>query len=276
MNPLLRSRRARALTALAAAVIGLAVAAPTAATAAPMTSPAAAVAPAAEGDNGWLRLGHFSPDTAKVDVRVDALRGGSTVFELAGVGYGDVSPYQQLALGTYTISMVATGSGDWESPAISATVTVEAGSANTVAAYGPNTKLQVRAFRDDLASPAAGNARIRVIQASTQTSTVDVQTSTGVTIARGARAGSATDYAEVTGGSWTLELSGEDVSDSATVDVAAGSVTTLFVLDTADGGLTILPVLDSAATAVTPGGGVQTGGGWLAERRAHHGLTVFA
>ena len=64
------------------------------------------------------------------------------------------------------------------------------------------------------------------------------------------------------------------MDDQASVDLAAGSVTTLFVLDTASGGLTILPILDSAATPVAPGGGVQTGGGWLA--RAHdepHALT---
>ncbi len=263
-----RTRKAGLLTVLAAAAIGIAVAAPTAAVAAPAAP--TMVAPAADGDTGWLRLGHLSPDTAKVDVRVDALRGGSTLLELKSVGYGDVSPYQQVPNGTYTVSMVAAGSDDWKTPVISATVTVDAGTASTVAAYGPNTKLQVRAFRDDLAAPAAGNARIRVIQASTKTPTVDVQTSTGVPIAKGARPGSATNYAEVPGGSWTLQLKGTNVSDTANVDVAAGSVTTLFVLDTADGGLTILPVLDSAAAAVVPGGGVQTGGGWLAEHRAAH------
>jgi hypothetical protein len=216
---------------------------------------------------GWVRLGHLSPDTTEVDVRVTALRGGTTVFELSDVGYGDVSAYTPLQEGTYTVAMVGAGSDDWETPVISARITIGDGTAATIAAYGPNSALQVKAFTDDLAAPTPGTARIRLIQASTLTPTVDVRTTTGVPIASNARAGSATPYAEVPAGQWTFELEGDDVSDTATVDVAAGSVSTLFVLDTADGGLTILPVLDSAAPAVTPDGGVQTGGGWLAQAR---------
>lgn len=270
--PLLRNRRAALLTSLIAIAgsIGLAVPA-TAATQAPQAA-VTAVAPAATADGGWLRLGHFSPDTKAVDVRVSALRGGSVLFELNDVAYGDVSTYQSLAPGSYTISMVAAGSTDWTNVALSDTVTVDAASATTVAAYGPSADLKVRAFSDDLAGPTAGNARIRLVQASTLTPTVDVSTTTGLSIARGARAGSATAYAEVPAGNWTLSLTGQGtdarITDSANVDVAAGSVTTLFVLDTADGGLTILPILDSAASPVVPDGGVQTGGGWLASEHS--------
>ncbi|WP_375384064.1 DUF4397 domain-containing protein [uncultured Microbacterium sp.] len=256
------SRRARVLAAAGALVLGAALAVPAAASAAPID--AARTAPAAAGDTGWLRLGHFSPDTKDVDIRVSALRGGSVVFELDGVGYGDVSPYKALQPGDYTVSMIASGTGDWSKLAISGTVTVGASTATTMAAYGPSKRLQIKPFTDDLTSPASGNARIRVIQASTITPTVDVRTSTGTSIARAARAGSASSYAEVPAGNWTLQLTGTGVSDTADVAVAAGSVTSLFVLDNAKGGLTILPILDSAAAPVVPIGGVQTGGGWLA------------
>lgn len=257
---LLRNRRATLLTSLIAIAGSIALAVPasaTAATQAPQSVTAAAPAPAATADGGWLRLGHFSPDTKAVDVRVSALRGGSVLFELNDVAYGDVSTYQSLAPGSYTISMVAAGSADWTNVALSDTVTIDAASATTVAAYGPSDDLKVRAFSDDLAGPTAGNARIRLVQASTLTPTVDVSTTTGLSIARGARAGSATAYAEVPAGAWTLSLTGQGtdarITDSANVDVAAGSVTTLFVLDTADGGLTILPVVDSAASPVEIG-----------------------
>ena len=234
-----------------------------------LTAPAAGAATgepvrAAAEQTGWLRLGHFSPDTKAVDVRVTAVRGGSVLLELSDVAYGDISPYQQLAEGSYTISMVAAGSGDWSNVALSDTVEVDSAEASTVAAYGPSKSLQLRAFPDDLTTPAAGNARIRLIQASTITPTVDVMTSTGVAIARAAQPGTATPYAEVPAGDWNLQLTGQGVSDTADVSVAAGSVSTLFVLDNAEGGLTILPVLDSAASPTTPVGGVQTGGGWLA------------
>lgn len=253
------SRRTRMIAMLGSLIVGASVAAPAAASAAPLDTVATAAA-----DTGWLRLGHFSPDTKDVDIRVTALSGGSVVFELDGVGYGDVSPYTALPQGDYGVSMIASGTNDWSKLAISGTVNVGAATATTMAAYGPSSALQVKPFTDDLTTPAAGNARIRVVQASTITPTVDVKTSTGVAIATGAKAGTASSYTEVPAGSWTLQLTGTGVSDTASVDVAAGSVTSLFVLDTADGGLTILPVVDSAAAPVVPVGGVQTGGGWLA------------
>ncbi len=261
-----RLHRARPLIALAAIVAALTVAAPSVAMAA--TDAPSQTVPTAAGGTGWLRLGHFSPDTKAVDVHVSALRGGTVVFKLSDVSYGDVSAYTPLPDGDYTVSMVAAGSDDWANPAISGTVSVSPSTATTVAAYGPTADLQLQSFADDLTAPSAGNARIRLIQASTITPTVDVQTSTGVLIADDARSGSATSYAEVPAGTWTLELTGKGVKDTVDVTVAPGSVTTLFVLDTADGGLTIQPVLDSAAAAVVPIGGVQTGGGWLARHAA--------
>lgn len=263
------SRRARTMAVLGSLILGASIAAPAAATAAPVERVAAAAA-----DSGWLRLGHFSPDTKDVDIRVTALSGGSVVFELDGVGYGDVSPYTALPQGDYGVSMIASGTDDWSKLAISGTVSVGASTATTMAAYGPSSALQVKPFTDDLTSPAAGNARIRVVQASTITPTVNVKTSTGVPIATGAKAGTASMYTEVPAGSWTLQLTGTGVSDTASVDVAAGSVTSLFVLDNADGGLTILPIVDSAAAPVVPVGGVQTGGGFLASHPSNDDAPV--
>lgn len=219
-----------------------------------------AAASAADDSTGWIRLGHLSPDTKKVDVAV-ATADGDIILDLKRVGYGDVSPYSELAPGTYTVSMLPAGSSAYTAPVISADVRIAAEEATTVVAYGPSDELEVKAIADDLTEPGAGSGRIRLMQASTVTDTVDVSTSTGLPIAENARAGSVTDYAEVPAGTWTLELSGEDVSGSTNVDVAAGSVVTLFVLDTASGGLTILPIVDSAAVGASPYGGVETGGG---------------
>lgn len=257
-----RTPYARLAAASTAVAVVVALAIPTAASAAPT---AESTVPAAAAEAGWLRLGHFSPDTKEVDIRVSALRGGSIVLELSDVGYGDITPYQSLPSGTYAVSMIPAGTDDWSELALGATISVTAGAAKTAAAYGRNSALKVKLFQDDLTAPAAGNARIRLVQASTITPTVDVETSTGLPIANAARQGSATSYAEVPAGDWTLRLTGVGVEDSVDVNVAAGSVSTLFVLDTADGGLTIVPILDSAAVGLTPVGGVQTGGGWLAE-----------
>lgn len=249
-------------------LVGLAAPLPAAAQTASADQRPAAAPAAVDASAGWLRLGHLSPDTKSVDVRVAAVSGGSTLFELDGVGYGDVSTYQELPAGSYTVSMVPAGSSGSDVPVISETVTVDAGTATTVAAYGPTDDLQVRAFDDDLSQPAAGSARIRLIQASTITPEVDVTTAQGDPIAKDAKAGSATGYAEIPAGDWTLDLTGEGVQDTADVSVAAGSVTTLFVLDTSSGGLTILPILDSASVGDVPDGGVDTGGGYLAHAEA--------
>ena len=252
-------------TGATAMLVAVAVPLPAAAT---TTADSAAVSTAVGDSTGWLRLGHLSPDTKSVDVRVSALSGGSTVFELDGVAYGDVSTYQSLPAGSYTVSMVPAGASGSSVPVISETVTVSADTATTVAAYGPTADLQVRAFKDDLTQPGSGSARIRLIQASTLTPEVDVSTSTGDSIAQDAKAGSATGYAEIPAGDWSLELTGKGVSDTAEVSVDPGSVTTLFVLDTSSGGLTILPVLDSASVGDAPDGGVDTGGGYLASAEA--------
>jgi hypothetical protein len=258
----------KASLATGATALLVLVAAPLPASATDGISPAVAT-PAATGDqSGWLRLGHLSPDTKSVDVRVSAVSGGSTLFELNGVGYGDVSGYEELPSGTYTVSMVPAGASGSSVPVISETVTIDAGTATTVAAYGPTDDLQVRSFADDLSEPAAGSARIRLIQASTITPEVDVTTAQGDAIAQDAKAGSATGYAEIPAGDWSLDLIGAGVSDTADVSVEPGSVTTLFVLDTASGGLTILPILDSASVGDVPDGGVDTGGGFLSSTDA--------
>jgi len=251
-----RRPRGRILSALigTAALLG----------AAAFAAPAANAATTETGETGWVRVAHLSPDTKSVDVRISAVAGGDSLFELNDVSYGAVSDYIDMDEGTYTIAMVPAGSSAETEPVISTSVAVEAGASVTVAAYGPTDDLDIRTFQDDLTSPTDGSSRVRLIQASTTTPTVDVSTSTGRAIARDAKTGSATNYAEVPAGEWQLELTGEDVTGTADLDLANGSVSTLFVLDTADGDLTIKSVLDSAAVGQVPVGGVETGGGALA------------
>jgi len=252
-----RTTRRRALLALAAAV-GLAAAAGAPAVAAP------AAPPAASGEEGWVRVAHLSPDTKEVDVALSALSGGSNLLELEEVGYGVVSDYMQLPVGTYVVSMVPATAKPGTEAMIEASITVEKDKSITVAAFGENKDLRTRVFQDDLTSPDAGASRIRLIQASTVTDRVSVQTTTGLLIAEDAEAGDSTNYASVPAGPWDLELTAEGIEDVAPISLANGSVNTLFVLDNSDGGLTVMPVLDSASVGAAPIGGVQTGGGYLA------------
>ncbi|SIR73474.1 DUF4397 domain-containing protein [Natronorubrum thiooxidans] len=54
-------------------------------------------------DVGALRVGHFSPDAPNVDVLID----GEQV--LADVAYDELSPYLEVAPGTYTVTITAAG-----------------------------------------------------------------------------------------------------------------------------------------------------------------------
>ncbi|KQX08155.1 hypothetical protein ASC59_10815 [Leifsonia sp. Root1293] len=243
---------ATAFTAVALASLGLAAA------------PALAATRTAPADAGWVRVGHLSPDTVAVDVRLTPADGGAAPVELDDVSYGQVSPYAALAAGDYELTMVPTGAPAGTTPVIATEVAVTAGVANTVAAYGLNDSLQTLSLGDDLTSPAAGEARIRVVSASTQVDSVDVTTTTGVAIATGALSGTATDYASVPSGPWDLVVTTPDAASyDASVTVDPGTISTLFVLDNASGGLTVMPVLDSSAAGDAPDGSLDTGGGAL-------------
>lgn len=243
-------RRAAAATALAGLLAG------------GLTLSVASAANAATTD-GWTRIAHLSPDTKSVDVRLTALSGGAVLYELSDVAYGQISDYLAMPAGTYVVSMVPAGADPESDPVISQSVTVAQGEPITVAAYGTNDDLKTAVYEDDLANPQDGESRVRVIQASTVADSVDIATSTGLPIAKGALQGAATGYATVPAGPWMLQLSG-DAKGSASVDLGSGTVNTLLVLDTADRGLTVKAVVDAAAPGVTPAEGVDTGGGWAA------------
>jgi hypothetical protein len=234
-----------------------------------LSAPASA---ATSTSDGWLRVGHLSPNTAGVDVTLSNLSGGSAVFELDDVKYGQVSPYRELPAGTYVLAMRASNKPD-STPVVSTDVTVAAGKATTAIAYGKNASLKTAAFTDDLTQPGDGKARLRLVQAATVAKTVDVSTSTGTAVAKDAKFGTATKYATVDSGPWTLDVSGNGKSGSASVDLASNTVSTLFVLDNSSGSLTVVPVTDAAATASTPAGGVQTGGGGTASESWYTNIT---
>ncbi|MBO0984797.1 DUF4397 domain-containing protein [Rathayibacter sp. SD072] len=249
MHPFAPSSRRRTWAAIALAAVSAA------------TLLGAAPASAAEQGTGWVRVAHLSPDTKSVDVTLTSLAGGGAAFELDDVAYGAVSPYWTLQPGTYVVSMVPSDAPEGTSPVIEQSVDVSAGTPLTVAALGRNAVLRTTVFIDDLTPPADGQTRVRVIQASTTASQVDVATTTGTALATDAAQGTATPYTSVPAGPWSLDLSAGSVSATADLDLAPGSVASLFVLDDASSGLVVSPVLDSAAVGDLPVGGIQTGGG---------------
>ena len=246
MTPSLRPLAA-VVTLLAAVLVALLPAVP--ASAAPPT--------------GWVRVAHLSPDTKQVDVTLSSLSGGTVLYKLSRVGYGAVSPYIHLPVGTYAIAMVPAGAPAGTTPVVKASVTVTQGKAETVAAVGLNKDLQTHVYSDVLGTVASGKARVRVLQASTKHPTVTVKVGSAP-VASGAEFATATGYRDVQAGSVPVTMTAGATTRTMNVSLPAGSVHTLFVLDTASGGLTISAVLDSWVAADTPTGAIDTGAGGLA------------
>jgi hypothetical protein len=212
---------------------------------------------------GWVRVAHLSPDTKQVDVTLTSLSGGTVLYKLSSVGYGAVSQYIKLPVGTYAIAMVPAGAPAGTTPVVKASVAVSQGKAETVAAVGLNKALQTHVYSDALRSPASGMARVRVLQASTKHTTVTVKVGS-TTVASSEAFATTSDYVDVKGGSVPVTMTAGSTTRTMTVSLPAGSVHTLFVLDTSSGGLTVSTVLDSSAAAVMPNGSIDTGAGGLA------------
>ncbi|NJM08961.1 DUF4397 domain-containing protein, partial [Candidatus Gracilibacteria bacterium] len=119
-----------------------------------------AAAPAAA--DARLKVAHLAPfgadeDGTSVSIRID----GSDV--LTEVVFADVSGYLPLPAGVYEVTVVPTGAS---TPAITQSVTLEAGKDYTAAAVGDgaNQSLELLALEDDNA-PLADNAKLRIVHA---------------------------------------------------------------------------------------------------------------
>ena len=225
---------------------------------------AASAAPsAAASGTGWVRLAHLSPNTPAVDVYLYSLGDSSAWLVLHHVGYGAVSPYEPVASGDYTVAMRAAGAAATSKPVLSTSLVVESGSAYTVAGLGPESGLRLQVLDDRLTTPA-GEALVRVIQASLREHVVTV-TNGGDTVASNLAFASVSSYQAVRPATVTVRVTGATEATSATVTLGAGTVHTLVILDGA-GGLTVDNILDAAGSAVAPAGGAATGLGGTAPR----------
>ncbi|MGY1713734.1 DUF4397 domain-containing protein [Geodermatophilus sp. SYSU D01106] len=242
-----RTSRVLAVAALTAGLAGLPL-------------PAASAA-----DGGLLRLAHLSPDTPAVDVYVDSVADPAAGQVFPAVGYGTVSDYQTVPVGTYAISMRAAGAAPDSPPVLSTTVQVGTDSARTVAGVGPFADLGLEVLEDDLTPPAAGSSRVRVIAAAASAPTLDVAVPGGPSVATDLAFAETTGYVDVPAGATSISVTPEGgQATDLPVQVDAGSVYSVLVLDRPGGGLSVQTALDAASPGVVPAGGVEAGAGGTA------------
>jgi hypothetical protein len=160
--------------------------------------------------------------------------------------------------------MRAAGAAADSPPVLSTTVEVQPDGARTVAGLGRYADLGLAILDDDLTTPAAGSARVRLIEAAGSAGTITASIA-GTTVASGLDFAKASGYVDVPGGATTLQVTPDGgTATDLPVDLAAGSTYSVLVLDRAGGGLTVSTALDAASPGVVPVGGVEAGAGGTA------------
>lgn len=213
----------------------------------------------------WVRAGHLVPGVGTTRIDLVPRSGPATSIVMSpAASYGDVTKYQKVDPGDYTVAVRPQGASLASSPMLQRAFTVVAGKATTLAVLGTSNDPRLVVLDDDLTPPTADTARVRVLPAASHAQTVSVMAVSGPTLTSGAVLGQATAYASVPAGSWTLNLTGTNgPSAQQTVTLASGSVYTAVVLDSSTG-VVLQVITDAAGATTTPVGAAQTGGGGMA------------
>ncbi len=218
----------------------------------------------------WIRAGHLTPGVGATRIDLVPASGPATAVVMSpSASYGDVTAYQKIDPGDYTVFVRPQGASLETAPLLQRAFTVVAGKATTLAVVGTADSPRLVVLDDDLTLPAASSARVRILPAASSAQTVSVVAQNGPTLTTDAILGQATGYASVPAGSWTLDLtSGGGPTAEQTVDLMSGSVYTAIVLDSAAGSVSIKVVTDAAGATTAPQGAAQTGGGGMAAQLA--------
>jgi Domain of unknown function (DUF4397) len=242
------------------------------------------LAPVSSAQTGSrIRLAHFSPDAPVMDVYLVGFDGEQKRV-LNGLGFGQVSDYTTLEPGNYTFLLRRVGSPADADPWVTASAELAEGNAYTFAAMGPRTDVTQVLVADDLTPPPAGQAKVRLIQASTSAGTVDVSAGGGWVLAEAAAFGSTTQYAAIAAGPQTLEVTSADGARvPSELNFDPGTVNTVVVVEsTGTQAFEVKNVVDATGVDVSgastrgsnraaPVGGVATGLGGSADTADNRG-----
>jgi hypothetical protein len=235
-------------------------------------------ASAAPDTAAMVRGAHFSPDTPSVDVYLTSFSGGTTTLALSNVGYGDVSKYQRLEPGLYTVGMRPAGASPSTPVVFSWKLDAKPGAAFTALAIGMNKTLQGRVLSDDLTPPPTGQSRVRIIQAADRAPTARVAAGNGTVFGDKVPFAATTDYAPFAAGTFPVtatSASNPQISATTNITLTAGHDGSIVVLDDPKQGISVRFVDDAIGTDLPPAGPVATGGG-ATSAAAHRASTMSA
>jgi hypothetical protein len=214
---------------------------------------ALAIVPAAFAQgNAKVRVVHASPDAPAVDVFVNGNKA------LSNVPFFTASSYLDLPGGSYDIKVTA--AGDESKAVIDAKgVTIEGGKAYTIAAVGKLAEIKPAVLADNLAAPASGKAKVRVIHASPDAPAVDVKVKGGATLISNLAFPNASNYLEVDAGSYDLQVTPAGASD-VVIDLPGTKLEAGKIYDVFAVGLVGDKTLKAQPVVTTPAAAPATGG----------------
>ena len=204
---------------------------------------------AAQAGDAKVRVAHFSSDAPPIDVYVDGKP------KLRNVPFQAMSDYLTVPGGSHTFDIRAAGAAATAAPAVTVTQDFAAAKNYTVAAIGPIASISGKVYTDDLAAPAAGKARIRVIHATPSAPSVDVAVKGGAVLFPALAFGTASPYTEVAAGSYEIEV--REAGKTAAlltkpVTLQSGGVYTVAAVPAANGGPNLRGFIDVAPSSTPP------------------------
>lgn len=228
---------------------------------------ALALSPAGAGaapGKAMIRIAHFSPDAAYVDVYVVSLNRNQL---FPNVFYKNVSAYWQVNAGPFTYEVRAAGASPSSKPAIKLTGRLQAGHAYTVAAVGPKTDLRAVLLSDDMGATEVGRARVRFLDAALDLPKVDVAVDGRVLSPKLSFAAPST-YRALPVGKLRVEArrsgGGGGVLLRDSLRVRAGTVSSAVLLGGGGQPREVFAFSDATGVARMPAGGIKTGAGGAA------------
>jgi hypothetical protein len=246
------------------------------------TSPAASASAPTSG-SGWIRFGHFVPSQGPVSVTVGSLVLGTNLV------FRSVTPFVSVPAGTYTVTVRSSSATAGAPPLVTGTANIVNGGAVTAAAIASPTvssgspgAVEVKMFSDDLSTPTAGLAEVRVIHAVPGLPVLTAHLTPSS--ARGSAAltsqpayslspvgyGDASPYVSVPAGTYQLKVgtAGKpSIVNGMNWPVKAGTVASIVLVETTSGP-TVEVLSDAVAVASAPIGALQTGYGGTAPKPA--------
>src|SRR6266511_1745118 len=247
--------------------------------AAAVIAAALALAPTGAGaaapGKAMIRIAHFSPDAAYVDVYVVSLNRNQL---FPNVFYKNVSAYWQVNAGPFSYEVRAAGASPSSKPAIRLTGRLQAGHAYTVAAVGPKTNLRAVLLSDDMEATEAGRARVRFIDAAVDLPKVDVAVDGRVLSPKLSFAAPST-YRALPVGKLRVEArrsGGGGVLLRDNLRVRAGTVSSAVLLGGGGQPREVFAFSDATGVRRMPAGGIKTGAGGAARAGTRPALLLVA